>query len=99
MKVTSEAAFETALTETFLANGYEAVAADNFDRENAIFPGVALDFIRKTQPQAWVKLEALHGAKTNERVLHDLCKWMDTFTLLALSMGSTVPEQMQHGRR
>ncbi|RME69841.1 MAG: type I restriction endonuclease subunit R, partial [Verrucomicrobia bacterium] len=53
------------------------------DRERAIFPEVTLDFIRKTQKPAWDKLEALHGEKTGERVLHDLCRWMDTHGSLA----------------
>jgi type I restriction enzyme R subunit len=45
-----EIAFEIALTDTLLAVGYEAIAPAAFDRERAIFPSVALDFIRSTQP-------------------------------------------------
>ena len=83
MNTRTEHAFETVLADTLLANGYEAVPAADFDREQAIFPDVALDFIRRTQPEAWAKLEALHGEKTGERVLLDLCKWMDTYGSLA----------------
>lgn len=83
MKTTSEAAFETAISEVLLAGGYAAVDSGAFDRERAIFPDVVLGFIQATQPQAWKKLEALHGAKTGERVLQDLCKWMDTYGSLA----------------
>ena len=36
-----------------------------------------LAFIRETQPKGWAKLDALHGAKTGEQVLGDLCKWME----------------------
>ena len=39
---------------------------------------MVLAFIRETQPKEWAKLEALHGDKTGEQVLGDLCKWMDT---------------------
>lgn len=77
MKRTSEAAFETAIEDVLLAQGYKRHDSKSFDREQAIFPEVALDFIRTTQTKTWEKLEALHGDKTGERVLEALCKWMD----------------------
>ena len=77
MKQTSEAAFETIIETHLLANGYVTKDRDGFDRERAIFPDVVLEFIRETQPKEWARLEALHGAKTGEQVLTDLCKWMD----------------------
>jgi type I restriction enzyme R subunit len=73
----SEAAFETVIEEHLLQRGYVPVARDGFDRERAIFPGMVLAFIRETQPKEWAKLEALHGGKTGEQILGDLCKWMD----------------------
>lgn len=83
MKRTSETAFETVIETDLLANGYGAVAREAFDRERAIFPGVVLGFIRETQPKEWSKLEALHGEKTGEQILTDLCKWMDATGSLA----------------
>ena len=53
------------------------IAREGFDRERAIFPETVLAFIRETQPKEWAKLEALHGDKTGEQILADLCKWMD----------------------
>jgi type I restriction enzyme R subunit len=79
----SEAAFETVIEAHFLANGYVAVDRDGFDRERAIFPETVLAFIRETQRNEWDKLEALHGEKTGEQILGDLCKWMDTNGVLA----------------
>ena len=79
----SEAAFETAIEAHLLHNGYVPVAGEGFDRERAIFPEMVLAFIRETQPKEWAKLEALHGDKTDEQVLGDLCKWMDTNGALA----------------
>ena len=79
----SEAAFETVIESRLLANGYVRVASDSFDRQRAIFPETALGFIRETQPNEWAKLEALHGDKTGEQVVGDLCKWMDTHGALA----------------
>ncbi len=79
----TEAAFETVIESHLLASGYVAVDRNNFDQERGIFPANVLEFIRETQPKEWAKLEALHGAKTGEQVLTDLCKWMDTYGSLA----------------
>jgi type I restriction enzyme R subunit len=78
-----EIAFETVIESHLLANGYVAIDRDGFDRERAIFPRTVLDFIRETQPKEWSRLEALHGSKTGEQVLGDLCKWMDANGSLA----------------
>lgn len=83
MKNYDEASFETCLSDTLLSGGYVALPSIDFDRERAIFPVDALDFIRTTQTKQWEKLEALHGDKTGERVLNDLCKWLDTYGSLA----------------
>jgi type I restriction enzyme R subunit len=79
----SEAAFETVIEQHLLTQGYVAVARGGFDRERAVFPSVVLDFIKDTQPKEWAKLEALHGPKTGEQILTDLCKWMDANGSLA----------------
>ena len=79
----NEAAFETVIESHLLANGYMRMAEAGFDQARAIFPETVLDFIRETQPKEWAKLEALHGAKTGEQVITDLCKWMDANGSLA----------------
>ena len=79
----TEAAFETVIEQHLLGHGYVAIPRDGFDRERAIFPSVVLDFIKDTQPKEWAKLEALHGPKTGEQILTDLCKWMDSNGSLA----------------
>ena len=83
MKHTSEQAFEAVIDAHLLANGYESIAGNGFDRNRAIFPETALAFIRETQPKEWAKLESLHGDKTGEQILGDLCKWMDIHGALA----------------
>ena len=82
-KYTSEAAFETVIESHLLANGYTRIAEVGFDQARAIFPETVLGFIRETQPKEWAKLEALHGAKTGEQIITDLCKWMDANGSLA----------------
>jgi type I restriction enzyme R subunit len=83
MKQTSEAAFETVIESQLLANGYVTADRKGFDRQRAVFPQTVLDFIRETQPREWEKLERLHGARTGEQIIDDLCKWMDTNGSLA----------------
>ncbi|MBN8213795.1 MAG: type I restriction endonuclease subunit R [Xanthomonadales bacterium] len=83
MKLTSEAAFETAIESVLLGDGYTRVGVKGFDRERAIFADQSLDFIRSTQGNVWEKLEALHGEQTGARVLECLCKWLDTHGTLA----------------
>ncbi len=79
----SEAAFETVIEAHLLENGYEPLAREGFDRDCAVFPEAVLAFIRETQSKEWAKLEALHGDKTGEQILTDLCKWMDQNGALA----------------
>ena len=79
----SEAAFETVIEAHLLQNGYVGISREGFDRERAIFPEAVLAFIHETQPKEWAKLETLHGDKTGEQILGDLCKWMDAHGALA----------------
>lgn len=83
MTQTHEAAFETVIESHLLESGYVKVGREGFDRARAIFPAVVLGFIRETQDKEWRKLEALHGEKTGEQILTDLCKWMDANGSLA----------------
>lgn len=79
----SEAVFETAIEENLLAHGYVSIPSEAFDRDRAIFPETVTAFIRETQSKEWARLEALHGEKTSEQVLTDLCKWMEIHGSLA----------------
>lgn len=78
---TGEGAFETVIEAHLLAHGYGR-AAGAFDRRRAIFPDEVIAFIQATQPKEWAKLAALHGERTPEQVLRDLCKWMDDYGAL-----------------
>lgn len=74
---TTEMAFETVIEHHLIAHGYTPVPREGFDRERAVFSDEVLRFIRDTQPTEWEKLEALHGERTGDQILADLCKWMD----------------------
>ncbi len=77
-KLHTEAAFEQVIEDSLLSQGY-VKPITSFDKNLAIFPDIALNFIRQTQPKAWAKLEALHGENTGNQIITDLCKWMDTY--------------------
>jgi type I restriction enzyme, R subunit len=79
----TEAAFETVIEAHLLDHGYSALSREGYDRDRAIFPETVLGFIRETQPKEWARLESLHGDKTGDQVLTDLCKWMDANGSLA----------------
>jgi len=74
----AEVSFEATIESHLLSNGYVPVLRESFDRERSIFPEILLTFIQDTQPNEWAKLQALHGERTGEQVIGDLCKWMDT---------------------
>lgn len=76
----SVAAFETVIEAHLLQSRYVSV-----DREGAIFSELLLAAIRETTSgeSRLRKQEALHGDKTGEQILGDLCKWMGQNASLA----------------
>jgi len=83
-----EAAFESVIEIHLLERGYETIERKLFDPEKAIFPSIVLKFIQETQPKEWKRLETLLGANTGQQVLHDLCKWIDSYgSLITLRHG------------
>jgi type I restriction enzyme R subunit len=79
---TSETAFENSIENVLLNSGFSKHLSTEFDQEQAIFPNITLEFIQKTQPKLWDKLQTLHGEKTGERIITSLCKWLDTYGVL-----------------
>lgn len=74
---TTENSFESVIEHYLLDSGYEAVSRNEYNMERAVFPAIALQFIKATQHKEWNKLETMLGANTEEQVLGDLCKWME----------------------
>ncbi len=79
----SEAAFESVIELVLLDNGFTSIEKSLYDAEKGIFPTEVIQFIQSTQFKEWSKLEALHGEKTGEQIIYDLCKWMDANGSLA----------------
>lgn len=80
---TREIAFEHNITETLLSSGYISLPSSDFDREKAIFPKTLIEFIQKSQPKEWEKLEAILGSNTITQVIYDLNKWIDDYGILS----------------
>jgi type I restriction enzyme R subunit len=75
---TSEKAFEIAIEEHLLANGYGRSDSKHFDPVRAVAPDLFIDFVKETQPQKWQALEQLHAAGTRDVILDELCKSLDS---------------------
>ncbi len=76
--------FEKEIEAHLLKNGYDSLVSSKFDRSRAIFPEVVTEFIQETQPKQWNKLETIHGKKTGNVVVQELCRMMDTSGTLAI---------------
>lgn len=75
----NETAFESVIEICLLENGYQRIDKKDYDKEKAFFPRTIITFIQTTQAKEWKRLEALLGNNAEQQVLHDLCKWMDTY--------------------
>lgn len=74
----TESAFETAIEQHLLANGYEKGDRDAFDPERALFPKDVIAFIQQTQPKDWAYLENIRKEKAEEQLLDDLCRALNS---------------------
>lgn len=84
MSIHTETDFESAIESHLLQHGYLKLNSKAFDIDRVIFPATAIEFIQQTQPQEWARLEQLHGDNTADRILSDLCKWLDTYGSLQI---------------
>lgn len=81
--ILKEIAFESVIEESLIKFGFLEIDRIGYNKEKALFTKESVNFIKATQPKEWQKLEALLGANTEEQVINDLCKWMDTYGSLA----------------
>ncbi len=74
-----EKAFESAIEHHLItAAGYTKADQGFFDQVRALDATQFVPFVKETQPDTWKKLEKLLGARTEETLLDDLCKAMDS---------------------
>ena len=74
-----ERAFESAIEHHLItAAGYTKAVQGFFDQVRALDATQFVPFIEDTQPDAWKKLEKLLGSRTEETLLDDFRKAMDS---------------------
>lgn len=75
----TELAFEASI-ELFLTEqgGYAKADPADFNVTRGLDPKIFLDFVRETQPKEWEYLKNLQKDKTEETLLDDLCRALDS---------------------
>lgn len=78
-----EIAFEKAIEDSLLSNGgYEKGDPAVFNRERSLDPAILISFIKATQPKLWEPIQGYYGKDTENVVLDDLCKILDSQGML-----------------
>ena len=78
-KNTKEIAFETAIEKHLLkTGGYGKGNRENFDSIRGLDPKILIDFIKKNQAQKWETLSKLQKENTEEILIDNLCKALDS---------------------
>ena len=75
----TEYAFETAIEHHLTATGgYEKGNRDTFDTACGLFPYDVIAFIKATQPREWEYLANIQKEKTEETLLDNLCRALNS---------------------
>ena len=75
----TETAFESAIENHLLTKaGYAKGDKNTFDPNRGFDPTVLLAFIQETQPKEWEYLKNLQKDKTENVLLDDLCRALDS---------------------
>ncbi len=76
-KIHHECELERHIVEQLAAAGWLVGDTAAYDRTRALYPEDVTGWLRDSQPQAWVKLEAMNGAGTEAAVLDRLVKTLE----------------------
>jgi len=79
-----EVHFEQYITEQLVKNGWKEGHTTHYDQQRAIYPEDVIAWVQATQPDAWHKLNKLHGANVQPVLLERLGK------ALASKTGGTI---------
>ncbi|NOQ28474.1 MAG: type I restriction endonuclease subunit R, partial [Methanosarcinales archaeon] len=75
----TEATFEAAIEHSLIADGgYKQGDPNNFDRERCLDPTVLIPFIKETQPAEWEYLTNIQKERTEETLLDDLSRALNS---------------------
>jgi len=75
--ITSEYAFETAIEQSLLSQGYFKGDPKKFDRVLALETSEVVTFLKESQPDEWKKISETHGAGVEEKVIFRLVQTLD----------------------
>ena len=85
MKKHTEARLEDAIEHQFVSlDRYQKGSSNDFDVERAFEPSRILSFIERTQLKLWNTLKSIHGNDTEQVILDDLYKALETQGMVAL---------------
>ena len=80
----TEYAFESYVEQILNNNHWRSIDNSKWDKERALFPEAALDFIIRTQPKAWKSVFDLQGDDAKRDIITVLCKEIDTKGMLTV---------------
>ncbi|MDJ0772242.1 MAG: type I restriction endonuclease [Mastigocoleus sp. MO_167.B18] len=73
-----ETAFEIAIIDSLIKDGgYQLSYTENFSRELAFDKPTVLEFVQNSQPEAWQKLEGIHGLLVESKFIQRLYKELE----------------------
>jgi type I restriction enzyme R subunit len=75
-----EVYFEHYITEQLVNNGWKEGHSSHYDQQRAIYPEDVITWVQATQPDAWHKLNKLHGANAEQVLLERLEKALSSKT-------------------
>jgi len=86
-----ERVFEDFIVDYLSENGWLAGDADKYDRIRALYPEDVIGYVRESQPEAWAKLEKLHGGQVDKVLLDRVVRTLESQgTLEVLRRGVNV---------
>lgn len=77
MAVHQEVAFEAAIEADLIAGGWTKGFPVDYDRELALDAAQLVAFLEATQPKQWQKLEVIHGANLEQKVVERVASEID----------------------
>ena len=78
MSITTENTFESALVQSLVEQGgYVEGNASDYSHELGMFKYEVIRFLKKSQPNKWEKVSAIHGTDTDNRIIQRLHKELD----------------------
>ncbi len=78
MSISAEHTFESAIVESLVQHGrFEQGNSPDYSPELGMFKYEVIAFLQDTQPKAWEKITAVHGADADNRIIQRLFKELD----------------------